>query len=106
MRISRLSDFTRGWFIGSFQPTLCDTEAVEVGVKHYPAGAREAAHYHRVATEHTLILDGTVRMQGRVVNAGEIVTIAPDEVTDFEALTAVTTVVIKLPGARNDKYLP
>lgn len=106
MRISRLSDFSRGWFIGSFQPTLCDTEAVEVGVKHYPAGAREDAHYHRVATEHTLILNGTVRMQGQVVNAGEIVTIAPDEVTDFEALTAVTTVVIKLPGARNDKYLP
>ena len=104
MKVSRLEAFTRGWFIGAFSPTLGATEAVEVGVRRYQAGDRESAHYHRVATEHTVVVEGSARMRDRILVAGDIVTLDPGEIADFEALTAVTTVVVKLPGARNDKY--
>jgi hypothetical protein len=75
-----------------------------VAVKKYQKGDRENAHHHKIATEFTLIIDGVIRMCGEEFFSGEIVKINPNEITDFEAITNVTTVVIKLPGANNDKY--
>ena len=94
-----------GWFIGNFEPSLLKTNDVEVAVKKYKAGDAEKAHYHKIATEYTVILEGKVRMMGIEYNEGEILTISPMESTDFLALTDVTTVVVKVPGASNDKYI-
>ena len=99
-----LNDMVKGWFVGAFAPTALKTDAVEVGVKHYKAGAAEALHHHKVATEVTVVLDGQARMNGQVYGSGDILVIHPGEATDFEALTDLTTVVVKLPGALNDKY--
>ena len=99
-----LKDMVGGWFIGNFTPTLYKTNDVEVAVKNYKMGDKENAHYHKVATEFTLILDGVVRMSGKEYFSGEIIKISPNEITDFEAISDVTTVVVKLPGANNDKY--
>lgn len=104
MRQARLEDMVKGWFVGAFAPTALATEACEVAVKRYRAGDAEAAHYHKVATEVTLVLDGEVRMCGRTFRAGDIVVLDPGEVTGFEALTDATNVVVKCPGARDDKY--
>lgn len=105
MNKSKLGDMIGGWFIGNFEPSLLKTNDVEVAVKKYKAGDAEEAHYHKVATEYTVILEGKVRMMGIEYNEGEILTIPPMESTDFLALTDVTTVVVKVPGALNDKYI-
>lgn len=105
MKVKRLDDMVRGWFVGAFEPTVLHTTDVEVGVKRYPAGAEESAHFHKIATEITVILEGTVEMNGRTLTAGDIVTLEPGEVADFRTLTPVTTVVVKHPGAPDDKYL-
>jgi quercetin dioxygenase-like cupin family protein len=105
MKHSHLDDMTKGWFVGDFSPTAHATDSCEVAVKHYKAGDREAAHYHKVATEITLVLQGTVRMAGKDWSAGDIVVLEPGDATDFEALTDAINVVVKTPGALNDKYL-
>ena len=105
MNKAKLEDMIGGWFIGNFEPSLLKTNDVEVAVKKYKTGASEEAHYHKVATEYTVILEGKVRMMGIEYNEGEILTIHPMESTDFLALTDVTTVVVKVPGALNDKYI-
>jgi quercetin dioxygenase-like cupin family protein len=105
MKHGRLDEMIKGWFVGGFEPTLCATRNCEVAVKRYRAGEREAAHYHKVATEVTLVLSGHVRMAGREWGEGDIVVLDPGEVTDFEALTDAVNVVVKTPGAANDKYL-
>jgi hypothetical protein len=104
MKAVPLAEMFRGWFVGDFEPTLHRTRDVEVAVKTYAAGVSEDRHYHRIATELTVILDGEVEMNGERFGAGQIVVIEPNESTDFHALTDVTTVVVKLPGAPNDKY--
>lgn len=104
MRTARLQDMTKGWFVGSFSPTLLDTEAVEVAVKEYRAGDREGKHYHKIATEFTAVISGTVAMNGRQWTAGDIIVMEPGEATDFQAVTDAVTVVVKIPGAPNDKY--
>ena len=100
-----LSDMTKGWFVGDFSPTLIKTQDVEVGIKKYQKGDSEVRHHHKVATEITAIVSGKVRMNGDVYVSGDIVMIEPGESTDFEALEDTTTVVVKHPGALNDKYM-
>jgi mannose-6-phosphate isomerase-like protein (cupin superfamily) len=101
----RLEDFKRGWFVGSFNPTLIPSDAVEVAVKHYKAGEHEESHHHKIATELTLIVSGRVRMSGEEIGPDEIVKIPPGRSTDFTALTDVTTVVVKMPCVSGDKYI-
>jgi quercetin dioxygenase-like cupin family protein len=105
MRKARLEDMKGGWFVGNFSPVVCKTDAAEVAVKHYAAGQAERRHYHKIATEVTVIVAGEVEMNGARYAAGDILVIEPNEVTDFKALTNATTAVVKIPGALNDKYM-
>ena len=105
MQVAKLSAMTKGWFIGNFLPTLQATENVEVAVKEYPAGFSEDWHYHKIATEFTVIVSGEVEMNGIRYGKGDIIVISPGEGTDFKTLVPTVTTVVKLPGVANDKYL-
>lgn len=105
MNIYKLETMINGWFVGNFNPSVLKTKDVEVAVKKYKAGDRDAKHYHKVATEITVIVEGTVRMNDRQYSAGDILVIEPNEITDFMAVTDSITTVVKLPGANNDKYI-
>lgn len=105
MKKDDLMNFIGGWFIGNFEPSLLKTNDVEVAVKHYKTGDYDQEHYHKIGTEYTVIVKGKVRMSGVEYSEGTILTIQPMESTDFLALTDATTVVVKIPGASNDKFL-
>jgi hypothetical protein len=105
MKKADLKTFIKGWFVGNFDPSLIKTNDVEVAIKRYQAGDYEAAHYHKIATEITAIISGTVLMNGIKYVADDIIVIEPMDKTDFECLTDVVTVVVKYPGANNDKYI-
>jgi hypothetical protein len=105
LKVDNVKNMFRGWFVGNFEPTLLSTENCEVGYKKYSVGDYEEFHHHRVATEITLIAKGRVKMNGVEYGEGDIIVIEPFEGTDFEALTEVENVVVKIPGATNDKYI-
>jgi len=100
-----INHMIRGWFVGNFKPTVFQTSACEVGYKKYKAGDYEEFHYHKVATEITLIIKGIVCMNGKEYREGDIVIIKPNEGTDFKAISDVENIVVKIPGVTNDKYL-
>ena len=96
----------KGWFIGNFEPSLLKTNAVEVALKKYKKGDYEDSHYHKIATEFTVIVSWKVKINGIEYREGDIIVIEPNDSTDFEALEDNTVnVVVKIPGANNDKYL-
>ena len=101
---SPLKRYSKGWFIGHFEPTLLLTKEFEVGIKHYRAGDCEPAHHHKVAIEFTAVVNGRVRMGEEEVGPGEIVKISPGQSMGFLAITDATTVVIKVPSVAGDKY--
>ena len=105
MKKHNLDDMVGGWFIGHFEPTILKTDDFEVAVKIYKKGDYEENHFHKIAKEYTLIMDGEVIMSGENYSSGDIVVIKPNESTDFRALTDVKTVVVKTPSVANDKYL-
>ena len=105
MKTAKLEDMIKGWFIGNFEPTLLRTNDVEVAVKSYNKGDYEEKHYHKIATEITVIVSGKVKMNGIEYSKGDIVVMEPNEATDFECLENGTqNVVVKLPGANDDNY--
>lgn len=106
MKIAKISDMKKGWFIGNFNPSLFKTNNCEVAVKYYKKGEYEAKHYHKIATEYTCIISGKVKMNGIIYEAGDIVVMEPNDETDFEAIEENTVnVVVKIPGTNNDKYI-
>ena len=105
MKKAKLEDMVKGWFVGNFEPSIIKTNDVEIAVKNYKKGDYEERHYHKIATELTVITRGKVRMNGNEYTEGDIVIVEPNESTDFESLEDNTqNVVIKYPGANNDKY--
>ena len=105
MRVEKLNDMVKGWFVGNFDPTLYRTNDCEVAVKSYKKGDYENKHYHKIATEITVIVKGSVRMFDQEFSEGDIIVVDPGDATDFEALEDSMNVVVKLPGANNDKYI-
>jgi quercetin dioxygenase-like cupin family protein len=105
MKKDRLDSFVKGWVVGNFEPTLFQTDDFEVAVKNYKVGDYEEKHYHKVATEWTIISKGRVLMNGVEYSEGDVITIEPNEATDFKVLEDTTTTVIKIPCVKGDKYL-
>ncbi len=101
----QLQDFVGGWLVGHFNPALVANDDVEIAIKIYQAGEHEQRHHHRIATEYTVIASGRARMNQREYSAGEIIEIPPGHSTDFEAIEATTTVVIKTPSVPDDKFI-
>ena len=105
MSKTNLKDFTKGWIVGNFNPTLLYTNDFEVAIKRYNIGDYEQVHHHKIATEITVIVEGEVEMNGTKNIKDDIITIQSNESTDFKCITDVVTVVIKTPSANNDKYI-
>ncbi len=105
MRIEHLDEMINGWFVGNFKPTLYSTNECEVAIKRYAKGAVESAHYHKIATEITVVVSGKVKMCDQILSEGDMIVLSPGEVSSFESLEDSVNVVVKIPGANNDKYL-
>ena len=104
MKKYNLNDFIRGWFVGDFDPSIIKTQDVEVAVQSFNAGDIEDKHFHRLATEITVLISGKAKMFDEIIEPGSIVEISPGEITGFEAIEDCVTVVVKYPGAKDDKY--
>lgn len=106
MKVTKLENMIKGWFVGNFEPSIIKTNDVEIAVKSYNKGDYEKKHYHKLAMEITVITQGTVKMNGIEYKKGDIIVMEPNESTDFECLEDNTiNVVVKYPGVNNDKYI-
>ena len=104
MKLAKLGNMKNGWFVGNFEPNVLKTSDVEVAVKKYKANDYEKKHFHKIATEITLIVSGEVEMNKKRYREGDIIVIEPNEATDFLAITDAMTIVVKKPSAKDDKY--
>ena len=101
----KLSQMTKGWFVGDFEPSILKTKNCEVGVKSYKKGTLESAHYHKKAQEITVIIQGIARINSTILKTGDIILIKENEIAEFEAIEDVVTVVYKSKSIPNDKYI-
>ena len=105
IRTAHVNDMINGWFVGDFYPAVLKTKNFEAGMKCYKKGEKEAKHYHKIATEITVIASGKVIMCDRIIGAGEMILMEPGVATSFEALEDTITFVIKTASVMGDKYI-
>jgi hypothetical protein len=105
MQKYKIDDFVNGWFVGNFLPSLFETEHFEIAVKYFKAGDREAKHFQMVATEITVVIEGSVEINGEIFCDADIIVINPPEIAEFLSITASKLVCVKFPSSPNDKKI-
>ena len=101
----KLSDFTKGWIVGDFLPSIIKTDQFEFALKKYQAGDRESKHVHKIAREITVIVSGVFLLNLEILTEGDILVLNPGEPAQFQCLKEGYTAVIKTPSVKNDKYI-
>lgn len=104
METKRIEDFVRGWIIGDFDPSILKTKDFEVAVLSHKKGEVWPKHYHRVATEYNVMLDGKMFIGGKELVSGDIFIFNPEEIADPIFLEDCRVLVIKVPSVIGDKY--
>ena len=104
MIIKRLEDFTRGWFMGDFEPSLIRTKDFEVGILTHTKGEVWPKHYHKLADEYNVLVKGKMTVNGTELNTGDVFIIEKNEVSEPKFLEDCTVLVIKIPSIIGDKY--
>lgn len=105
MIFNHLKNFFRGWIIGDFVPSLIQTDKFEIGILTHKKDEYWAPHYHKIATEYNVVLNGIVEINEQIFEKNDIFIIYPNEISIPKFLTDVEILVIKVPSIPNDKYL-
>lgn len=105
MKVSRIEDYVKGWFVGDFSPVLMQSKEFEVSVKWFKQGDTEPLHKQIIATEITVVIEGKIKLGEGTFDKGDIVLIPPGEFVAFESLTDSALVCVKTPSLPNDKVL-
>ena len=72
MQITRIENYTRGWFIGDFEPSVLRTKGFEVGLLTHKKGEYWAPHYHKESVEYNLLVSGSMTIQNKLLNPGDL----------------------------------
>ncbi len=100
-----LDKFIKGWLVGDFEPSLIKSKDIEVGIKFYKKGDIESNHYHKIATEYTVVVSGVVKMMDTIFRQGDIAIVEPNVCNQFECIENACVVVFKTPSVVGDKYI-
>ena len=98
-------EFTRGWFIGDFTPSIISTQAFEVGNLTHRKGETWGYHYHKEATEYNLLLEGSMILNGRKLEAGTFFINYPNEIACPIFVEDCNVLCVKVPSVPSDKYV-
>lgn len=105
MKVLKLSDMTKGWFVGDFEPTAFKTELFEVSYKIHPSGERWDKHFHKEATEINLLVNGYMKICDKELRSGDIFIIYPEEIADPIFYEDCHIVCVKTPSVSGDKFI-
>lgn len=102
--MKNITQFIKGWVIGDFEPNILRTKDFEFGVKYNKSGDTEKAHYHKVATEYTIVVSGIHIINGVIYRTGDICIIKPNEVCRYQCGRSGSLAIVKVPSVKGDKY--
>jgi quercetin dioxygenase-like cupin family protein len=105
MKVHNIKDFTKGWIVGDFEPTIYKNPHVEVAHHFHEKGFVGEKHTHKIGTELSYIVRGSLIASGHTLSSGQMFIYYPNEIACVEFLEDTDLVVIKWPSASNDKYL-
>lgn len=104
IKIHNISDFTGGWFIGQFDPSILKTDQFEVCLKEHKKDEKWPVHFHKIATEYNLLVKGKMLINNKEINPGEIFVLGPYQIADPVFLEDCQVIIVKVPSVPGDKF--
>lgn len=104
MNVTKLDDYVRGYFIGNFEPSILKTSEFEVAVLFHPKGEKWPAHYHKECVEYNVLIDGSMTVQGKMLNSGDVFVFDAGEIADPVFHEDCRVVCVKVPSIPTDKF--
>lgn len=108
MKQFKLKDFTRGWIIGDFVPSIL-SKCQQVAVHQHKQMTWEKMHYHKESDEINVVIQGQVVFWFKdthiYLTKGDIIVIQKGQAVRFQSITKSTLLVIKQKSIPGDKYL-
>ncbi len=111
MDVNHIDNFTNGWFIGDFKPSLFKNPLFEVAHQHHPKGKIGDEHFHKLTTEVTYIVKGSMVIKDKqsgkdqTLSSGHMFTFFPNEISDVVFLEDSDLIVVRWPSIPSDKYM-
>lgn len=105
MKLFKFNEMKDGWFVGHFSPSCFNTDKFEVCYKTHKKGEQWDTHFHAIATEINLLIQGRMTINSELLIGGDIFVIEPYEISSPVFLEDCTLIIIKTPSIPNDKYL-
>jgi len=105
MKIRKINEMKGGWFIGDFEPSVLKTDLFEVAFHIHKKGEEHDVHYHAIATEYNVLIEGKMKIAGQVLQSGDIFIMEPNEIADPVFLEDCKIICVKTPSVMGDKYL-
>lgn len=103
MGVVPLSVFTRGWFIGNFEPSVLKTSKFEVGVFKHSKGEDWPAHYHRSHDEYNVLVTGKMSIYGTIIEPESVFVVPKKCIVKPVFLEDCVIVCVKTPSIPGDK---
>lgn len=104
MIVSNIKNYTNGWMVGDFSPSLIRSTQFELAHHQHQAGEKSVPHFHKETTELNYIVSGELIVSGRHLKAGDIWIYEPNEISDVEFLTYTSLIILRYPSIPGDKY--
>ncbi|MBA2706138.1 MAG: glycosyltransferase family 2 protein [Blastocatellia bacterium] len=103
MKNDNLKNYTRGWILGRFEPSLAKTD-FEVGLRWNEKGDTEGRHYHKEVTEYVTFAGGVHSLNNTIYQDGDVLTIHPYMSTDYMCLEPGYCLTVKDKSIPTDKF--
>ena len=100
-----LRNYTRGWFMGNFEPSLVKVEDFEICIAHHYAGELSQSHYHTNSKEINVVTSGEILVNGTRLVKGGIFIYEAFEVSEVSFVLDTSLVVIRMPSSPFDKVI-
>lgn len=97
--------FTRGWFVGDFNPSIFITEDFEIGLLEHKKGDKWDYHYHKLAVEYNILIDGEMTVNNEKVKKWDMFVFERNQISCPIFLENCKILCVKIPSIKNDKYI-
>jgi dTDP-glucose pyrophosphorylase len=103
-KIWNIHDFTRGWFIGDFLPSIIKTKNYEIALLTHLKDEQWDYHYHEKSDEINFLINGKMRINDRIITERQVFYIPKKQIACPQFLENCKILCIKFPSVIGDKY--
>lgn len=106
VEVFKLNNFTNGWIIGDFEPSILKNSGVELAVMNKKKGkGTHDYHYHEHCIEINVLIKGKMRCNNKIIEENDIFIFNKNVPSIYEYLEDCTFVVFKTEPSNTDKII-